>query len=123
MNPLLSVLAAAPLVLLTALPADADPCGMVLPIAVNDGGNFRIERIGLQKTYVFYHKKIESIVIRFAGVKTTLEIVFCFSCDELLVYKDGKRIGGEDFDDRRADLLAIMRRTFPDDETIQALTN
>ncbi|MCP3918052.1 MAG: DUF2330 domain-containing protein [bacterium] len=49
------------------LPALADPCGMVPPIYLGQGRP--IERIGVQKTYVFYKDGIESIVIRpgFAG--------------------------------------------------------
>ncbi len=42
--------------------AFADPCGMVPPIWIGSGPS--IERIGLQKTYVFYKDGIESFVIR-----------------------------------------------------------
>ena len=53
------------LALVTALNptmAFADPCGMVPPIWIGSGTG--IERIGLQKTYVFYKDGIESFVIR-----------------------------------------------------------
>jgi hypothetical protein len=40
----------------------ADPCGMVPPIYVK--GAVPIQRIGLQKTYVFYKNGIETFVIR-----------------------------------------------------------
>lgn len=42
--------------------AMADPCGMVPPIYVE--GDVPLERIGLQKTYVFYKDGIETFVIR-----------------------------------------------------------
>jgi hypothetical protein len=43
-------------------PANADPCGMVPPISI--AGVVPIERVGLQKTYVFYKNGIETFVIR-----------------------------------------------------------
>jgi len=42
--------------------AQADPCGMVPPAYV--GGGPAIKRVGAQKTYVFYRKGMESIVLR-----------------------------------------------------------
>jgi hypothetical protein len=43
-------------------PAEADPCGMVPPIYTGPGQP--IERVGTQKTYVFYRRGVESIAIR-----------------------------------------------------------
>ena len=57
-----SVALATLLVLFTAREAAADPCGMVPPIHVS--GLVPIERIGIQKTYVFYKDGIETFVIR-----------------------------------------------------------
>ena len=51
------------LALLGVQPLAADPCGMVPPIFVQ-AGVIPIERIGLQKTYVFYKDGIETFVIR-----------------------------------------------------------
>jgi hypothetical protein len=45
-----------------AAPALADPCGMVPPIYTGQGRP--IERVGLQKTYVFYKDGVETIAIR-----------------------------------------------------------
>ena len=42
--------------------AQADPCGMVPPIYVDD--QIPIARIGLQQTYVFYKDGLETVVIR-----------------------------------------------------------
>lgn len=43
-------------------PLFADPCGMVPPVHIQ--GPLPLERIGLQKTYVFYRDGVESFVIR-----------------------------------------------------------
>jgi Uncharacterized protein conserved in bacteria (DUF2330) len=48
--------------IILSLPVLADPCGMVPPISL-DGGDANIERIGEQKTYVFYKDGIETVVI------------------------------------------------------------
>jgi len=43
-------------------PAQADPCGMVPPVYTGPGDP--IERVGAQKTFVFYKRGIETFVIR-----------------------------------------------------------
>jgi hypothetical protein len=48
--------------LLLSLPTLADPCGMVPPISL-DGGNTEIERVGEQRTYVFYKDGLETVMI------------------------------------------------------------
>ena len=48
--------------LLLTLQVFADPCGMVPPISL-DGDDTNIERVGEQKTYVFYKDGIETLVI------------------------------------------------------------
>ena len=48
--------------LILVAPAFSDPCGMVPPIYT--GGGTPITRIGLQQTYVFFNKGVESFVIR-----------------------------------------------------------
>ena len=59
---LLQQLTALALVLLIGSRAQADPCGMVPPIYLE--GAVPIERIGLQKTFVFYKNGVETFVIR-----------------------------------------------------------
>jgi hypothetical protein len=60
------------------------------------------------------------VAVRFEGHDTTLDVVFCFGCKELIVFKNGKQVGHEDFD-RRAkpmnDLAALARSWFPDLDT------
>ena len=51
----------------------------------------------------------------------TVDVLLCFSCDELEVFIDGRKVGHEDFDSRRADLVRVAKRTFPDDAAIQKL--
>lgn len=40
----------------------ADPCGLVWPVTIETGAT-KIQRTGLQKTYVFHHAGIESFII------------------------------------------------------------
>ncbi len=61
------------------------------------------------------------MAVRYVGKGVTVDFVFCFSCDEVQVWRRGKRVGGEDTDKRRADLVAIAKALFPDDAAIQAL--
>ena len=49
------------------------------------------------------------------------DLVLCFACDELMIFRHGRRVGMEDFDSARPRLLALVRRLFPDDAKIQAL--
>ena len=61
------------------------------------------------------------VVLRLADAKTQVDVLICFSCDELEIYTNGKRAGHEDFDPRRADLLHVAKKLFPKDEKIQSL--
>jgi hypothetical protein len=61
------------------------------------------------------------VMFRFTGAHSTTEVVFCFSCNELQVYRNGQRGRGEDFDNARSRLATIMKRVFPGDEEIQKL--
>jgi hypothetical protein len=61
------------------------------------------------------------IVVRWTRLGSTVDALFCFTCDEVAFLNDGKYVDTEDFDARRADLVRIVKRTFPDDVEIQAL--
>ena len=50
-----------------------------------------------------------------------VDVLICFSCDELEIYTNGKQVGHEDFDPRRSDLLRVVKKLFPEDEAIQGL--
>lgn len=59
--------------------------------------------------------------IRFIAADSSTEILFCFSCDELQILRDGKSVGHEDTDTARAELVEIVKKIFPDDKVIQGL--
>jgi hypothetical protein len=61
------------------------------------------------------------VVIRFASRTSTIDVVFCFHCEELQIWRDGRPVGGEDFDAASRKLAAIMKRIFPEDREIQDL--
>ncbi len=61
------------------------------------------------------------VAFRFAKAGAALDVLLCFSCDDLASYEGTKRVGGEDFDRARPRLLAIVKRLFPTDEKLQAL--
>jgi hypothetical protein len=64
---------------------------------------------------------LPGVAFRFERDELQVDVLICFSCDELEVYLDGKEVGHEDFDPRRPDLVAVAKRLFPDDEAIQKL--
>lgn len=61
------------------------------------------------------------VAVRFTGPSGTIDVLLCFSCDELKILRNGRIVGGEDFDNARPRLLAIVKRLFPDDAAIQSL--
>lgn len=61
------------------------------------------------------------VAVRFIGKESITDVLFCFSCNELKINVDGSRVGGEDFDKRRAELVAIVKRVFPNDGVVQKL--
>ena len=61
------------------------------------------------------------VALRYGRDGMEVDVLLCFSCDELEVYRNGEKVGHEDFDPRRADLVRVAKRLFPDDEAIQGL--
>ena len=61
------------------------------------------------------------VALRLADAKTQVDVLICFSCDELEIYTNGKRAGHEDFDPRRAALLHVAKKLFLKDKKIQSL--
>ncbi len=59
--------------------------------------------------------------IQFQHDSDEVDVLLCFECNILLVYHNGKAVGGEDFDDGRPQLVEIAKAVFPDDEVIQSL--
>jgi hypothetical protein len=64
---------------------------------------------------------VYGVQIRFTKDRQTLDLLFCFACDIFLTYLNGKRVGGEDFDPIRPQIVAIMKSLFPKDDVIQKL--
>ena len=64
---------------------------------------------------------LPGVALRLADANVQVDVLVCFSCDELEMYTNGKRVGHEDFDPRRTDLLRVAKKLFPKDENIQAL--
>jgi hypothetical protein len=50
-----------------------------------------------------------------------LDVVFCFHCDILLTYLDGKAVGAASFDNAHDELAKLMKELFPKDKGIQAI--
>jgi len=42
-----------------------------------------------------------------------LEVVFCFECDILVTYLNGREMGSEDFDRAHRALAAVAKQLFP----------
>lgn len=64
---------------------------------------------------------IFGVRLEFVQGDNTTDVLFCFECDILTVYHQGKPVGGADFDKIRPKLVGIVQRIFPNDETIQGL--
>jgi hypothetical protein len=63
---------------------------------------------------------LPGVLLRYEG-EQTVDVLFCFSCDELEVYRGDTKTGHEDFDPRRADLVRVAKRLFPGDPAIAKL--
>lgn len=59
------------------------------------------------------------IAFRFTSETTEVDLLVCFSCNELRYYLDGKSAGESYF--KSADILTLTKKLFPDDKKIQSL--
>ena len=59
------------------------------------------------------------VAFRFQDKKTNVDLLVCFSCNELRYYLDGKVVGQSYF--KSQELRVLVRKLFPDDEKIQSL--
>jgi len=59
------------------------------------------------------------IAFRFASGTIEVDLLVCFSCNELRYYLDGKSAGGSHFNS--PEILALTKKLFPNDKKIQAL--
>jgi hypothetical protein len=51
-----------------------------------------------------------------------VQVLFCFACDDLAVYRDDDLIHGAAFDPARGEVVRVIKPLFPDDEVIQSLS-
>ena len=61
------------------------------------------------------------VALRTTAGKHELVILLCYSCNEIAIYVDGRRVGGEDIDNARGPLVALAKQLFPSDSEIQSL--
>jgi hypothetical protein len=59
--------------------------------------------------------------LAFNGPKGSVDVLLCFECNLLGVFRDGKRVGAGAFDVGRPELVYIAKQLFPDDELIQKM--
>ena len=59
------------------------------------------------------------VAFRFQDKKTNVDLLVCFSCNELRYYLDGKVVGQSYF--KSHELRALVKKLFPDDRQIQSL--
>jgi hypothetical protein len=64
---------------------------------------------------------VYGVRVQFLKRDESVDVLFCFECDVLGVFRDGKSVAGEDFDPIRGKLLEIIKPLFPKDEVIQDL--
>lgn len=59
--------------------------------------------------------------LEFRNGTDALDVLLCFECSIFTVFRNSENVGGEDFDAAASELVAIIKRSFPDDAKIQAL--
>lgn len=96
------------------------------PVSVDAATGAAIAEILLDDdTYVWRSAKackfLPGVAIRERRGETVVEVLLCFGCDEVQFWLDGARAQTEDTDPRRADLVRIAQRLFPDDAKLRNL--
>lgn len=96
------------------------------PVAVDDPLAKSVGQLLLdEKSYLWDVGKacdpIFGVRLEFIQGDKSTNVCFCFECDILQVYVDGKPVGSEDFDDVRPQLVKMMQKIFPEDKAIQGL--
>ena len=59
--------------------------------------------------------------VTFRKGERTVDVLFCFGCEQLQTYVNGKSTSGGLFDPSTKDFLNVVQQIFPDDEAIQSL--
>lgn len=78
--------------------------------------------------YDSYEREIAKACEPIFGVRATFirgavktDVLFCFQCQILTVYHQGKRVGGGEFDPVKGKLEKLVKQIFPKDAAIQKL--
>lgn len=61
------------------------------------------------------------VKLGFRSASHQIDILFCFECDTLIVYRDGKYVSAGNFDFGRPRIVDFLKANFPDDPIIQSL--
>jgi hypothetical protein len=96
------------------------------PVAADAAATAELSSILLDPdTYDWHRAKAceftPGVGLRLHREASRVEIALCFECDELAIWRMGRKVGMEDFDDARPRLVAVVKSLFPDDPKIQAL--
>ena len=96
------------------------------PVVVDAESAAELSRILLDPdTYDWFRAKgcdfTPGVGLRLMKDASRVDLALCFECDELMIFRHGRRVGMEDFDAARPRLVAVMKKVFPDDPKIQAL--
>ncbi len=59
--------------------------------------------------------------VQFSHDRSNVDILFCFNCNILMVYVDGKAVGGGHFAHDNGRILKVMKKIFSNDSLIQSL--
>lgn len=76
-------------------------------------------------TYEWEHAKAcivtPGVRLSFQSASDQVDILFCFQCDILFVYRDGEYVSGGSFDFGRPQLVELLKDHFPNEPLIQSL--
>ena len=92
---------------------------------IKDDGRKALSQILLNPNTYFEHAVPvdcafrPGIAFRFSDGTVEVDLLVCFSCNELKYYLDGKSAGGSYF--KSPDILALTKKLFHDDKKIQSL--
>jgi hypothetical protein len=97
------------------------------PVPLSADQRARLKKILLDpRSYDFASAKgcmpLYGVRLRFEDAAGKIvDVLLCFQCKTLAVYRDDLEVGGEDFDSVSQELAELMKELFPDDPAIAEL--
>ena len=94
-------------------------------LALNSGSRKELSSIIEEDDTYFRHSTPidcsfrPGVAFRFQDKKTNVDLLVCFTCNELRYYLDGKVVGQSYF--KSQELRSLVRKLFPTDKEIQSL--